>query len=333
MILQRKLACRERAVRFILPTITALLLAGPALGQFNGPASLTAAPEINRPVTITTDRSVLFPPNHDIVLSAGDVISLRVFSQTDYSPVVRIGTDGNVQLQFIGVLHLEGLTITQAEELIQRKLIEAGIYRNPQVTLQITEGPNAVVSVIGEMHGVVPIAGSRRLLDVLTTVGGLPGSASHVITIHRPGDAEPIVVDLGSDPMRSQLADIPIFAGDTIVVSRIGVVYMIGAFKTPGTIALTPYSPLTLMQATALSGGVSFEGKYDDLRVIRTVGDQRTVVKLDVKKVLYGKAPDPILQPNDIVFLPNSVLKASIGNGSLGTLLGIVGLVISIAYR
>jgi polysaccharide export outer membrane protein len=117
------------------------------------------------------------------------------------------------------------------------------------------------------------------------------------------------------------------------VVSRIGVVYMIGAFKTPGTIPLTPYTPLTLMQATALSGGISFEGKFDDLRVIRTIGGERTVVKLDIKKVLYGKAPDPILQPNDIVFLPSSALKASIGNGSVGTLLGIASLLISVALR
>ena len=110
-------------------------------------------------------------------------------------------------------------------------------------------------------------------------------------------------------------------------------VYIIGAFKTPGTIPLTPYAPLTLMQATALSGGVAFEGKYDDLRIIRTIGDRRTVVKLDVKRVLYGKDPDPILQPNDIIFLPSSALKASIGNGSVGTLLGIASLLISVTLR
>jgi polysaccharide export outer membrane protein len=129
------------------------------------------------------------------------------------------------------------------------------------------------------------------------------------------------------------LANIPVFAGDTIVVARIGVVYMIGAFKIHRHHLAHPYSQLTLMQATALSGGPAFQGKYDDLRIVRTIGDRRTVVKVDIQKVLYGKAPDPILQPNDIVFLPSSALKASISNGSLGTILGVVGLLISIAYR
>jgi len=309
------------------------LAAVPALAQFNGPGSQTGTPEMNRPVTLTTDPALLYPATHDLLLGPGDMIAVRVFAQADYTPQVRVGTDGNALLPLIGVVHLAGLSVTQAEELIQRKLIDAGIYRDPQVTLQITEGPNAVATVVGEAHGIVPIVGTRRLLDVLTTIGGLPATASHVVTIHRPGVAEPIVVDLGSDPMRSQLADIPIFAGDTIVVARIGVVYMLGSFKSPGVIPLNTYSQLTLMQATTLSGGLAFEGKYDDLRVIRTVGNQRTVVKIDVKKVLYGKAPDPILQPNDIVFLPSNAIKASIGNGTLNTVLSITGLLVALLYR
>jgi polysaccharide export outer membrane protein len=309
------------------------LCALPALAQFNGPSSQTGSPEINRPVTLTTDQAVLFPATHELELGPGDLISLRVFGQSDYIPVVRVGTDGNVLLPLIGVVHLGGLSITAAEELVQRKLVEAGIYRNPQVTVQVTEGPSSVATVIGELHGIVPIVGTRRLLDVLTTIGGLPATASHVITINRNGVAEPIVVDLGTDPLRSQLANIPIFAGDTIVVSRIGIVYILGAFKTPGVIALNPYTQLTLMQATALSGGLAFEGKYDDLRVIRTVGGQRTVVKLDVKKVLYGKAPDPILEPNDIVFLPSSAIKASLNNGSLNSLFSLAGIIIALTYR
>ena len=318
------------------PLLSFLLLAAtaaPCAAQFNGPGSAAGSPEINRPVTLTTDQAVLFPAMHDVLLGPGDLISVRVFAQADYQPIVRIGTDGTALLPEIGVLHLAGLSLTQAELLIEKKLVDAGIYRHPQVTLQINEGPNAVVTVVGEAHGIVPIVGQRRLLDVLTNVGGLPGTASHVVTINRPGVEAPIVVDLGTDPLRSQLANVPIFAGDTIVVARIGVVYIIGAFKTTGTIPLTQYAPLTLMQATALSGGITFEGKYDDLRVIRTTGGERTVVKLDIKKVLYGKAPDPVLQPGDIVFLPSSTLKASISNGSVGTFLGIAGLIISLAFR
>jgi polysaccharide export outer membrane protein len=319
-------------MRLLRLVATLLCVAATASAQFNGPGSIAPSnPEISRPVTITTDPAILFPGSHDLLLTPGDLVSIHVFSQADYTPTVRVGTDGTVVLPLIGLIHLEGISVTQAEELIAKKLIDAGIYRHPAVTLQIVEGPNAVATVIGEAHGIVPIVGTRRLLDVLTSIGGLPGTASHVITIHRPGQDAPIVVDLGSDPLRSQAADIPIFAGDTVIVARVGVVYVIGAFKSPGIIPLTPYTPLTLMQATALTGGMAYEAKYDDLRVIRTIDGRRTVVKLDIKRVLYGKDPDPILQANDIVFLPTSAIKASISNGSIGTVLGVVSLLITAA--
>jgi polysaccharide export outer membrane protein len=318
---------RRSFLAVLATAVFGLLSAGVAGAQFNGPGPTMRT---SGAATVTTDRALLFPAAHDPELSPGDLIAIHVFGQTEYSPQVRLGADGRVLLPFIDAVELNGLTISQAELLIQKRLVERGIYRDPQVTIDLLEGPNQVATVSGELHGLVPIVGSRRLLDVLSAAGGLPPTASHVITISRPGVAEPIVVDLGNDPLRSELANVPIFPGDTIIVSRIGVVYIVGDFKTPGAIPLTQYSPLTLMQATALSGGVMFQGKYNDLRLVRTEGDHRIVVKLNIKRVMEGKDPDPILQANDILFLPDSALKASISNGSLGTLLGITSLLISV---
>lgn len=307
----------------------ALALSSSCFAQFNGPGPTLQAPTT---ATVTTDRALLFPPARDPRLSPGDLISIRVFEQADYTPEVRITADGSVLLPLIGTVQLNGLTVSQAEQLIEQRFKDAQIYRNPQVTITLVEGPNQVATVAGEVHAVVPVVGARRLLDVLAVAGGLPPTASHVITISRPGVAEPLVVDLGTDPLHSGLANIPIFPGDTIIISRIGVVYMIGDFKSPGVISLTQYSPLTLMEATAMSGGIAFQGKFDDVRLIRTVGDHRTVVKLDIQRILHGKDPDPILQANDIVFIPDSTIKASISNGSLGTLLGIVSLLIAVIH-
>ena len=320
----------RRCVTTVSLAVLGAALAAPAFAQFSGPGPSVSTPTT---ATVTTDRSILFPPARDPILSAGDLIAIRVFEQGDYSPQVRLGSDGSVLLPLIGSVNLSGLTVTQAEKFIEQRLQDDGIYRNPQVTIQLVEGPNQVATVAGELHVTVPIIGSRRLFDVLATAGGLPATASHVITISRPGVAEPIIVDLGTDPLRSSLANVPIFAGDTIIVSRIGVVYVIGAFKNPGVISLTQYAPLTLMESTALSGGLNFQGKYNDVRLIRTVGDHRTVVKLDIQRIMHGKDPDPILQANDIVFLPDSAIKAAMSNGSLGTLLGIVSLLLAVIPR
>ena len=82
------------------------------------------------------------------------------------------------------------------------------------------------------------------------------------------------------------------------------------------------------MKVAALTGGSGFEGKQSDLRIIRSVGTGRQVVRVDLKKIIDGKAPDPVLQPEDIVFLPTSSMKAAIKSGGIGTLLGIVSVLL-----
>lgn len=325
------LARAIRLVGFISSIVLIFVGSRGAFSQFSGPATSSIS-AYNQSLPITTDPAILYPGERDVVLTVGDLVQIRLFSDPDYTSVVRINNDGTVLLPLIGVIHLEGLSVTKAEQLIAEKLSEAGMYHNPQITLQITEGPNSVVTIVGETHGVVPIVGSRRLFDVLSAGGGLPPTASHVITIDRPGVNDPIVVDLGTDPMHSSLGNIPVYPGDTIVVSRIGVVYILGAFGgTGGTIPLNAYTPLTLTEATALSGGIKFEGNFSDLRIIRTVGNHRTVAIYNIKKVLDGKVPDPILEPNDIVYLPRVPMKQFITSGGLGTLLGIVSLAITVA--
>jgi polysaccharide export outer membrane protein len=180
-----------------------------------------------------------------------------------------------------------------------------------------------VLSAVGAGGGF-----STTATTVVVGGGGLPNTASHIITINRPGVPQPITIDLGTDPAKSTEANIPIFPRDTIVVPRVGVVYLLGAFKTQGAIPLTQNSPMTLMKVAALTGGSGFEGKQSDLRIIRSVGTGRQVIRVDLKKIVEGKAPDPVLEAEDIIFLPSSSMKAAIKSGGIGTLLGIVSILL-----
>jgi polysaccharide biosynthesis/export protein len=307
------------------------LLPCAANAQFSGPAVGIAQPA-NQTLIPTTDPAILYPSNRDIILEQGDLLTVQIYGTTDYNPAARISLDGTVQLPLIGRLHVEGLTVHQAENLIAERLTAAGMYRDPQVTIQLTEAPNQAVTLTGEMHSVIPLSGQKRLFDVLATAGGLPPAASHIVTIDRPGVPQPIVIDLGTDPSKSANANVPVFPRDTIVVSHVGVVYLLGAFKLQGAIPIQQDSPLTLMQAAALGGGAGYQGKMGDLRIIRTVGLERKVVRVDVNKVFAGKAPDPVLQADDIVLLPTSAMKAAIKGGGLGTLVGI-GSILILAFE
>jgi polysaccharide export outer membrane protein len=318
---------RRRGIRgsWLLGMIALLLwqCAGSALAQFTGP-SLGSSASVNLPMKPTTDPAILYPGPREIHLEYGDLLTVHLYGPSDYLPTARVSLDGSVQLPLIGIVHVAGLSLHEAQDLIAERLTAAGMYRDPQVSIQVSESPNQVVTVTGEMHGVIPIAGGqKRLFDVMAAAGGLSVTSSHTITINRPGVPEPIIVDLGTNPATSVYSDVPIFAGDTIVVARVGVIYLLGAFKTQGPIPLQQNSPLTLMQAAAIGGGPGFEGKLNDLRIIRTVGLERKVVVVDLKRIFNGRDPDPVLQTDDIIFLPTSAMKAAIKGGGIPTTLGI----------
>jgi polysaccharide export outer membrane protein len=308
----------------------ALAQAGTQAGaQDSGPLpGATAAQAAASPATPYANQSMLYP-GEDFHLGPGDLISVHVFMQ-EYSQTVRLGSDGSVQLPFIGSVPLEGLTVRGAQMLIAERLRAGEFYKNPEVTIQVLDTVNGSVIVTGEVHAIVPVSTERSLREVLLIAGGLPATASHTVKIVRPGMVEPIVVDLGTDLAASSTANLPIHPHDIIQISRASVVYVLGAFAHQGAVPLDQAAPLTLLQLASLSGGINFEGKYADLRLIRTVGTERKVVKVDMKKVRDGRAPDPVLQANDIIFLPTDDMKAVLKGLGVGGVLGIVSLLYTI---
>ena len=294
-------------------------------GPLPGAAPAQAAAS---PTTPYANPSMLYP-GEDFHLDPGDLILVHVFMQ-EYSQTVRLGADGSVHLPFIGSVPLQGLTVRAAQALIADRLRAGGFYKDPEVTIQVLDTVNGSVLVTGEVHSIVPVSTERSLREVLLIAGGLPASASHTVKIVRPGMAEPIVIDLGTDLAASSTANFPVRPHDIIQVSRASVVYVLGAFAHQGAVPLDQATPLTLLQVASLSGGINFEGRYADLRLIRTVGTERKVVDVDIKKVRNGKAPDPVLQANDIIFLPTDAMKATMKNLGVGGVLGIVSLLYAI---
>jgi polysaccharide biosynthesis/export protein len=311
-------------------------------GQSMGAGSQSTVINIATPPPVSAPATAAMPPSgnpamlypgEDFKLSPGDLISVGIFQEPDYQSTVRINQEGAIQLPLLGSVPLEGLTVHEAQARIADRLRTGGFYRDPEVIIQILDTVNSTVTITGEMHVIVPVSTERSLRDVLLTAGGLPANASHTIKIVRQGMENPIVVNLGTDLASSTAANIPVRPHDIIQISRASVVYVLGAFAHQGQIPLDQAQPLTLLQAAALSGGINFEGRYNDLRLIRTVmkdgKPDRVLVALDIKKIRDGKADDPILQADDIVFLPTDAMKGSLKSVGSAGILSIVSLLIA----
>ncbi len=265
-------------------------------------------------------------PGTAIHLHPGDAISVSVYGVPDYKLTARIAGDGVVDLPLIGGIHVAGLTIEQAQQKVAQELIDRQMILYPDVLISVQDSMVDVIGVMGEVNGpkAIPAFAPMSLLDAISAAGGLKPDASHSISILRKGVVEPLLVVLNSDPANALSQNIPLYPGDRVLVSRVGVVYVVGAVMRQGAYPITPDTPLTLLQAVTLSGGAGFQASQGDTRIIRTTGAKRREIPVNLTKVTKGTAPDPILQSDDIVMVPTSGWKAAIKGGGAGIALGIL---------
>ncbi|HUJ32841.1 MAG TPA: polysaccharide biosynthesis/export family protein [Candidatus Acidoferrum sp.] len=103
--------------------------------------------------------------------------------------------------------------------------------------------------------------------------------------------------------------NVAVYPGDVVKVTRAELVYVVGEVAKPGGFQLKTNENISVLQAVALAQGLTHTSAATRSRIIRTdpATGQREEIPIDLKKVLAGKVADPMLEPRDIVFVPNSV--------------------------
>jgi polysaccharide biosynthesis/export protein len=276
----------------------------------------TPAPAQSGPGTVTPLGGPQLPTRVSAVpvkIASGDLLEVSVFDAPELLQQVRVGADGEAQLALIGSTLLRGLTAQEAAELIARELRDRHFLLRPQVNVLIKEFASQGVSVTGEvLHpGVYQVLGARTLLDIISMAGGLTNLADTRITIkRRTGTEENVTVKLTNDDAQKSLAnDVQIFPGDLILVTRAGIVYVLGDVNRPGGFVMQDNGKITLLQALAQAGGVSSTASANRAVLLRKDGEGYISSRLYVSRIARGQDKDVELHPNDIVFLPNNRLK------------------------
>ena len=193
------------------------------------------------------------------------------------------------------------------------------------------------MSVLGAVKesGVLQLQGTRRLLDVIAMAGGLSEQAGERILIRRPGpdeSAPPLEIAVPVKQMLGSGADSQynpwIQPHDTIQAETAGLVYVLGSVNRPGGFPIKDQEQITALQAMSLAEGSKPTASLQRAQIIRGEGFERTEIALSVKDVIKGKAPDPILLPNDILYIPDSRLKSASTKGAEAIVQMAVGLVV-----
>ena len=298
-----------RKVSFTLVLLAAFTLAVTSGAWAQSNLASVPAPQVPSAPSTTEQSGVSL-----LTIGGGDLLKVSVFGAPESDQEVRVDQDGNLSLNFIGSVHVAGLTANAAQDLIAKKLVAGGFYAQPQVSIFVKEYATQGISVMGEVQhpGVYPILGARRLFDVISLAGGTGPKAGRVVSIsHRDHPESPRSVMLSNDAMESARSNIEVFPGDTVVVSRAGVVYVVGDVHKPSGVIMDNGTDMTVLQAIAMAEGTNPTAKLNNAKLIRTTATGRQELPLALKDMLSSKAPDMRLQAEDIIFVPSSAAKSA----------------------
>jgi protein involved in polysaccharide export with SLBB domain len=239
---------------------------------------------------------------------------------------LRVDAHGDVTIASLGAVPVAGLTPSELEKDLARRLVRGGILDAPQVSVLVVEYRSRVAHVVGsvERPGVYPITShATSVADLIGLAGGPTREAGRVVQFTPVGD-EPRGVPApasGVAPVRMDLElllhaqgpgscdlDPPARPGDVISVSPAGTVQVTGWVDKPGSVPVT--RGLTVSGAIAAVGGNVFAADQRQVLVKRTLsaGEERSIV-VDLDAVAEGRAKDVTLTDGDLVTVPSDTTK------------------------
>lgn len=260
-----------------------------------------------------------------LLIAPGDVLHVSVADTPEMEEHARVTDLGTIPVIGIGNVAVQGLTPGAAADAIRRKLISANYLNHPEVSVLVEEFATQKVSVIGEVKvpGVYSISTSRPVLDVLAMAGGLDPEANRHILIERAGEEKyPIPYFVSNDGAQAIRTQVMINPGDTVVVPRAGIVYILGDVNRPGGFVMSNNdSQLSLLEGLAMAGGLSKSAKHNHAHLIRKKAEGGYLdLELSIGDIEKGKRQDMALLPGDVLYIPFSYGRNIATNGASGIL-------------
>ena len=266
------------------------------------------APQAGQPAVAGLTLSPMAAP-----IGPGDSLDISEYHTPEFHSEVRVSASGTVTLPLINEINLDGMDEKAAAKAIDAALLAEGMLLHPLVSVLVTAYAGQDVSVLGEVTrpGVYAYTLHHRLLDLISAAAGLSPAAGRLVNIFHRSDPEtphPVVLDpSGIDTTADHNPELA--PGDTVQVSRAGLVYVIGDVVRPGGFPVDPAQGLTVVQALSLAWGPSPNAATGKALLIREQKGGRTLTTLNLAHMLHGQEPDQPIRDRDILFVPDSLGK------------------------
>ncbi len=266
--------------------------------------------------------------DQDYKIGPDDLLDISVSEDEKFSKTVKVSSQGNIKLPYLGILKVNGLTALKLEKEIENLLGEQYIY-DPHVTVIIKEHRNQRISVMGAVvkPGTYDLTGQSTLSDVLVMTGGLREDAGPFLFLLRsPGlktqksedkseaqKPNTFVISLEDLLLnRDTDSNLTLMHGDVINIPVAGKVFVGGSVRNPGGFSLA--KRMTLSQAITMAQGLTPKAKGSVTRIFRYSNypekkTEKEILVANVNAIQAGKEEDIYLKENDVIFVPQSAGK------------------------
>ncbi len=270
------------------------------------------------------------PTADGYIIGIDDKLTIRIVDLPDIpDKPFRVAPSGCVDLPLLGSVRAAGLTPAQFKDAVAtaaKKYIS-----DPAISVNVAEYQSQMVTVIGSVTnpGSHPLAGPKRLLEVVSDAGGLRPDAGSTIRITREIQWGKIPLpdarmDLSGEFSVAELdveklmnAGIPrdniyVRPHDVISVSKAELIYVLGQVKRAGGFPLTSRSSVSVLKALSLAEGWQPNAAPKKSIILRPAADggPKSEIAVNLDKILSGKAPDVEMRANDILYIPNNVPRS-----------------------
>ena len=260
-------------------------------------------------------------------IGAGDVLDIRVYNRPQLSrEAVRVEGNGMIRMPLIEG-EIQAACKTEGELAKEISTRYARYYKNLPVDVFIKEYHAREVALIGAVNeqGRYQMQRRIRLLELLTFAKGPSDKAGQTINIVRGPRVD--VCSQGSDSSSAnqealislklndtlqgvESANPFVEAGDIVTIPDAEQVYVIGNVYAPRSLPLK--ETITVSRAIAMAGGPLRDSKTDKIHIVRrpAASGMQSEFYVNLTAIARKKEDDLVLQPNDIIEVPESTGKS-----------------------
>lgn len=245
----------------------------------------------------------------------GDVLDISVLDHDELQTKAPVTSDGSISFPYIGSIKVKGLSLSDIEKEISKRLSISYI-KYPVVSVTLTTYESVKYFVYGEVKnpGRFTLEGNITVLKAISAAGGITTEGLYgKVKLRRKqkegGEYKEINLDLKNTKESSMNCDMLVEDEDIVVVERSKDFFVYGEVVRPGKYILE--DNMTVLRAISIAGGFAKYGSPDRVKILRSISGKVGYenIKVDMKGAVKGEVGKDIrLESDDIVIVLEGIL-------------------------